>query len=273
MALSLALVGCGSMGSALLKGWLTLPDSKKRFEHFWIIAPHRGSVSPFLYDERVQWFSSPSQLSKTPDLIVFAVKPARLSEILPAYKPFETLVVSVAAGKQISFYEALLSPRARVVRAMPNLPVSVRQGVIGFYAHATLSAIERARLETAFKELGLIFWVGSDDEIDKMTALIGSGPAYVFYLMEGFIEAALSLGFSESAALKISLQTFLGASTYASFSQTSPKSLRKKVTSPQGTTAEALKVLERGHVYTLLKDAVKAAYKRARELAHEGESL
>lgn len=273
MTLTLALVGCGAMGSALLKGWLTLPDSKNCFKNLWVIAPHREKVAPFLSDERVQWFRSPDQLPKTPDLMVFAVKPSRLGEVLPAYKPFKTLMVSVAAGKPISFYETYLSQKATLVRAMPNLPVSVHKGVIGFFSDASLNAEKRICLEIAFKKLGLNLWVNSEDEIDKMTALTGSGPAYVFYLIEGFIEAAKVLGFSENAALQMALQTFLGASTYAYLSQESPKSLREKVTSPQGTTAEGIKVLERGKVYSLLKDAVKAAYKRARELAHEGESL
>ena len=109
MGFSIALVGCGAMGSALLKGWLTLPDTKERFANFWVIAPHREKVEPFLKDTRVGWISSPEQLPQTPDLILFAVKPYHLEDILPHYKAFETLFISVASGKPLSFYETYLS--------------------------------------------------------------------------------------------------------------------------------------------------------------------
>src|ERR1700722_2682952 len=104
MGLSLALVGCGSMGSALLKGWLTLPKSKIDFKTFWIIAPHREKAEPYLTDSRLQWISSPEQLPYDPDRIVFALKPFILKEILPLYKPYKSLIISVAAGKPLSFY-------------------------------------------------------------------------------------------------------------------------------------------------------------------------
>src|SRR3990167_4345238 len=99
MALKVALVGCGAMGSALLEGWLTLADSLERFEKFWVIAPHRIKVEPFLEDIRVQWLPSAEGLTQTPDIILFAVKPYLLEEILPFYKSYDSLFISVAAGK------------------------------------------------------------------------------------------------------------------------------------------------------------------------------
>jgi len=122
MGLTLALVGCGAMGSALLKGWLTLPDSESRFKKIWVIAPHKEKVKPFLKDSRVEWVDSPDSLSHTPDVIVFAVKPYHLEEILPHYRRFKSLILSVAAGKSLSFYEKILSSEQVIVRAMPNPP-------------------------------------------------------------------------------------------------------------------------------------------------------
>ncbi len=273
MGLSIAHVGCGAMGSALLKGWLTLPDTKERFANFWVIAPHREKVEPFLKDHRVGWMSSPEHLPQTPDLILFAVKPYHLAEILPHYKAFETLFIFVASGKPLSFYEAYLSPSSPLVRAMPNTPLSIHQGAIAFLSKASLSPQNKQRVENCFRGMGFSFWVNSDDELDKVTALTGSGPAYVFYMIEAFAQAAKALGFSKETSLQMAISTFEGASTYAEQSNQSPESLRTQVTSPQGTTAEAIKVLERGDLYHLMEEAVKAAYKRAKELAHEEKNI
>jgi len=273
MALSIALVGCGAMGSALLKGWLTLSDSKERFSNFWVIAPHREKVEPFLKDPRVEWLPSPEHLPQTPDLILFAVKPYHLAEILPHYKAFKTLFVSVASGKPLSFYETHLSPNSSLVRAMPNTPLSIHQGVVALLAKPSLSPQNKQKVELCFKDMGFFFWVNSDDDLDKVTALTGSGPAYVFYMIEAFARAAEVLGFSKETALQMAISTFEGASTYAHRSDQSPESLRAQVTSPQGTTAEAIKVLERGDLYHLMEEAVKAAYKRAKELADEGKNI
>lgn len=257
---SLVLVGCGGMGSALLKGWLTLPEC--HFKNFWVVAPHREKVEPFLEDPRVQWFLSPDQLPDHPDVIVFAVKPFILEQILSAYQSFQSLFISVAAGKPLSFYPSHQS----IVRVMPNIPVNIHQGVIGLLPPPELPEDKMTLLKACFQDLGLCLWLTSDDEIDKLTAISGSGPAYVYYMIEALVKAAESLGFEKKAALSIALTTFRGASNYAHSSNQSPEALRKQVTSPQGTTFEALKVLETGNLYTLINEAVMAAYKRAREL-------
>lgn len=266
MVLKVALVGCGSMGSALLKGWLTLPDSLDRFEKFWIIAPHSEKVEPFLTDSRTHWLSSVEELTQTPDVIVFAVKPYLLEEILPSYKPYNSLFISVASGKTLSFYQRILSLPAAVVRAMPNTPVVIHQGVIGLLAPPEFTEAQKIMIRTCFHGLGYCLWVQSDDELDKLTAVSGSGPAYVFSMIEALVQSAESLGFDKQTSLMLSLYTFLGASTYAHQSEDSPSLLRQRVTSPQGTTAEALGVLERGGLSNLLGAAVNAAYNRAKEL-------
>ncbi|MBX9621751.1 MAG: pyrroline-5-carboxylate reductase [Alphaproteobacteria bacterium] len=273
MGLSIALVGCGAMGSSLLKGWLTLSDTKERFANFWVIAPHREKVEPFLKDPRVAWIPSPVQLPQTPDLILFAVKPYHLADILPHYKAFNTLFISVVSGKPLSFYETHLSPSSLFVRTMPNTPVSIHQGAIAFLSKFPLSSQNKQKLESCFRGMGFSFWVNSDDDLDKVTALTGSGPAYVFYMIEAFAQAAEALGFSKETSLQMAIATFEGASIYARQSGQSPESLRAQVISPHGTTVEAINVLERGDLYHLMEEAVKAAYKRAKELAHEGQNI
>jgi pyrroline-5-carboxylate reductase len=271
--ISLALVGCGAMGSALLKGWLTLPDSKTRFVSFWIIAPHREKVEPFLGDPRVKWFSSPQELPQDPDVIIFAVKPFTMEDILPLYKPFNSLFITLVAGKSLAFYEKYLSLPFSLIRAMPNTPVCIHQGVIALLPNTAVTAGQKKLCDICFEKLGFCTWVKSDEDIDKITAISGSGPAYVFFLIESLARVAESLGFDKKTAINLALYTFWGASTYAHDSDESPHILRQHVTSPQGTTAAALNVLGTGGLYNLMEAAVKAAYNRARELGDERKSV
>ncbi|MBY0291988.1 MAG: pyrroline-5-carboxylate reductase [Alphaproteobacteria bacterium] len=273
MRLSLALVGCGAMGSALLKGWLTLANSEQSFKNFWIVTPHRKSVEPFLEDSRVYWFPSPEGLPQPPEVIFFAVKPFLLEDILSSYKAFDSLMVSVVTGKSIAFYEKRLSPSHLIIRAMPNLPVGVHKGVIGLFTPACLSTKHKTFISTCLQNLGFCTWLKSEDEIDKITALSGSGPAYVYYFMEAFARSAESLGFTKEIAVQLALHTFWGASSYARDLDESPETTRQRVTSSKGTTAAALKILETGHLDHLIDTAVKAAYTRAKEIGHEKESL
>jgi pyrroline-5-carboxylate reductase len=255
------------MGSALLRGWTTLPDFIECFEKIWVIAPHYQSVEPFLPNSRIEWLASPDDLRESPDIIVFALKPFILEEILPSYAPYQSLMVSVASGKPLSFYEALLPSATAIIRAMPNTPVSVHQGVIGLFTHRELTSAHHRVLKTCFLGLGFCLWVSSDDQLNRLTAISGSGPAYVFALMEALAKSAESLGFHQETADMLSLQTFLGASAYAFQSQDSPAQLRDQVTSPQGTTARALKVFEDNGLNTIIQTAIQAAYERAKELA------
>lgn len=259
--LKIALVGCGAMGAALLKGWLSLDH----FETFWVITPHKESVDPFLEDLRVHWLTSPQDLPQTPDLIVFAVKPFLLEEIIPLYQSFKTLILSVAAGKPLSFYETYF-PDSPLFRVMPNLPVAFHAGVVGLLANR-LGYSHQATVDMCFQKLGLSLWVKSDEDIDKLTALSGSGPAYVFYFMEAIAKAAEALGFDEKTANLLALQTFIGTDLTALASQLPPTTLRQQVTSAKGTTAEALRVFEEGHLKQLITKAVLAAFERAKELA------
>lgn len=273
MKLSLALVGCGAMGSALLKGWLTLSNSEQSFENFWIVTPHRESVEPFLEDPRVRWFSSPEHLPQTPEIIVFAVKPLLLEGILPSYKVFDSLMISVVTGKSIAFYEKFLSSSHLIIRAMPNIPVAIHKGVIGLFTHACLKTKHKTFISTCFHTLGFCTWLQSEDEIDKITALSGSGPAYVYYFIESFTHSAESLGFTKEVAARLALHTFWGASSYAHDLDESPEIVRQRVTSSKGTTAAALEILTTGHLDQLIDTAVKAAYTRAKEIGYEKESL
>lgn len=257
---TLALVGCGGMGSSLLKGWLSLNHSP--FQEYWAIAPHQDKVETFLKDERVRWYSTPEELPHSPDVVVFAVKPNVLNDILPKYKDFDALFISVAAGKPLRFFGLEKS----IARVMPNTPVAIHQGVIGILPSPQMDKENLILLQACFQDLGKCIWVSSDEEIDKITAISGSGPAYVYYMIEALAQAAKSMDFDQTTAETLALHTFRGAVNTAYISGESPSELRKHVTSPQGTTYEGLKVLENAGLYDQMEKVVKAAYKRAREM-------
>ncbi len=260
MQQTLALVGCGGMGSSLLKGWLTLSESP--FQEYWVITPHQNKVEPFLQDKRVKWFSNPEQLPQSPTVIVLAVKPYILDDILEAYKPFESLFISVAAGKPLTFFGL----EGAIARAMPNTPVAIHQGIIGLLPSPNMEKEKLILLQSCFQELGQCIWVSSDEEIDKITAISGSGPAYMFYLIESYTQAIKEMGFDQKTAERLALGTFRGAVNSAFISDSPPSELREQVTSPHGTTYEGLKVLKKADISHILKKTINAAYKRAREL-------
>lgn len=267
MGLSLALVGCGSMGSALLKGWLTLPNSHDHFDAFSVIDPHPENILPFQQDKRVSRILSPDLLPSNLNLIVFAIKPSSLEETLPLYAAHKALVISVAAGKSLSFYENFFPENTPIARAMPNLPVSCQQGIIGLLPNKAVTSFDRETLTKCFSPLGFTCWVETDDDIQKLTAISASGPAYVYSLIEAFTEAIENMGFQKPLSDRLALHTFLGACQSVNLSGESPSHLREKVTSPQGTTAAALEVLGKGKLSSLFTQTIEAAYQRAKELS------
>jgi pyrroline-5-carboxylate reductase len=264
MALTLALVGCGAIGSALLEGWLTQRGTD-RFSSFSVITPHKEHVDPFLHDTRVAWFSKPEDMTESPDCILFALKPYQMEDALPSYTHYDSLILTVASGKTLSFYENYF-PYQGLIRAMPNTPIRIHQGVIGLLANQKVNDDQKKLAELCFNGLGYCTWLSSDEDIDKITAVTGSGPAYVFYMIEALTKAALSLGFDKETSTSLALHTFCGASLYALESKTPPEALRAQVTSPKGTTAAALEILTNQGIIQTMEEAVKAAFNRAREL-------
>ncbi len=263
---TLTLVGCGAMGSALLRGWLNAEVAKE----YWVVAPDRTAVQPFLEESnRVQWYANPEGLPEAVTTLVIALKPFVLSDVLPLYKSVitpESLVVSVATGKPLHFYKGILNHE--VIRAMPNTPVSVNRGVIGLLAEDSARECWESQVEAVFGPLGLTTWVSSEDVLNQVTALSGSGPAYVFYMIEAMAAAGAKHGLSKEQAYEMALYTMAGTGVYALDSGTSARQLRESVTSPQGTTEQALKVLMANDgIGPLMEKAIEAAYERAKELA------
>lgn len=257
----LVLIGCGRMGGAMLDGWLArgLPA-----ERVWVVDPAPG--------ERVQALGVHlnGEMPERPSVAVVAVKPQLLDEAMPTLAPLAdagTLVVSVVAGVPLSRYEAL-GPRVPVVRTMPNTPAAIGRGITALVANATAGDAGLVRAEALMSAVGETVRLADEGQMDAVTALSGSGPAYVFHLIEALAAAGEAEGLTPDLALRLARATVAGAGALASESGEDPAALRRAVTSPGGTTQAALSVLmdDRTGLAPLLRRAVGAAARRSREL-------
>lgn len=261
---ALLLVGCGRMGSALLAGW----QRTRSFHTIYVIEPHApaGLAVPCLSD--------PSALPPdfVPELIVFAVKPQQLGAVLPSYVRFvkpETTFLSIAAGTPISAFEAILGPGTAAIRAMPNTPAAIGKGISVAVANKAVLPRGRALATTALEAGGAVEWLSDEALLDAVTALSGSGPAYVFYLVEVLAQAGEEMGLSSELAIKLARQTVIGSGHLLEQSpDETAAALRMAVTSPGGTTHAALeRLMQDQRCQSLFTEALTAARDRGRALA------
>jgi pyrroline-5-carboxylate reductase len=252
------LVGCGVMGGALKQGWET---AKAPFKVV-VIEPSNLAYLPDLK-------SLPDNY--TPDLVIFAVKPQMLPSILPSYKHFSAkgcLFLSIAAGVTLDYYHKILGEEAHIIRAMPNLPVTVGQGMAVLVTRSLLSEKQRALGSIVFDVSGKAMWLEKESLIDVVTAISGSGPAYFFRLIECLAAAGVANGLPPEAAMFLARQTAVGSGAMLGQFPGTATELRVRVTSPGGTTAAALSAFdENGGLAKLTLTAVKAAIHRAQELS------
>ncbi|MBA3581226.1 MAG: pyrroline-5-carboxylate reductase [Gammaproteobacteria bacterium] len=221
----------------------------------------------------VSCYATAEQLVAHADAIVLAVKPQIMStvahalrESLSTHKP---LIISIAAGITIKSLQRWLGADLAIVRSMPNTPALVQAGATGLYAAPQVNATQRSLAESVLRAVGITVWVEQENTLDTVTALSGSGPAYVFLLMESLQQAAEQLGLNTEQARLLTLQTVFGAAKMAVESPESTATLRERVTSKGGTTAAALAVFENGGFRNLVNKAVSAAQQRAQTLAQE----
>ena len=264
---TILLAGAGKMGSAMLRGWLALGVARSRMT---VVDPSPSAdLQSLCRDEGVRL--NPASASRV-DTLVLAIKPQMLeaaASTLVAWSGPDTLLLSVLAGKTVKDLAARFPDTAAIVRAMPNLPASVGRGVTGVASGHPLSPSLKARVEQWLGAVGRVEWLDREDDIDIVTAVSGSGPAYVFLLAEALGQAAHKAGLPADLAERLARATVEGAGELMYRSPEVPTDiLRQNVTSPGGTTAAALEVLmaETG-LQPLLNDAVAAAFRRARELA------
>jgi pyrroline-5-carboxylate reductase len=258
----LVLLGCGKMGSAMLEGWLKgglAPQS------VWVLDPH---PSDWL---RAQGVHLNQSLPGDPAIVLIAVKPQMMAEALPALAAMgdgKTLFLSVAAGTTIAHYEKVLGAQTPIIRAMPNTPAAIARGITAITGNAQATPAHMDMAEMLLQAVGQVVRLEGEHQMDAVTAVSGSGPAYVFHLIETLAAAGVAEGLPASLAMQLAKATVAGAGALAEGARDDPAQLRVNVTSPGGTTAAALAVLmdEKAGFPALLKKAVHAAAERGREL-------
>lgn len=261
------LVGCGKMGSAMLAGWL-----ERGIDPAGIVVVEPGSVARDAFGPKgVTVVAEAGAIDRAfqPDVVVLAVKPQVMADIAPAYATYKAGVfLSIAAGKKLVFFEGLLGDAA-IVRAMPNTPAAVQAGITVCVANAKVDAARRAACQVLLESVGEVAWIDDESLMDAVTAVSGSGPAYVFLLAEVMAKAGAAAGLPEDLATKLARATVWGSGQLLNQSTESSEQLRINVTSPGGTTAAALAVLMRdGSGFAeLMEQAVAAATRRGKELA------
>ncbi|GHC67585.1 pyrroline-5-carboxylate reductase [Limoniibacter endophyticus] len=268
MSNEIILVGAGHMGYAMLEGWLGAEILKP--EQVVVVEPAEA-LRDRVEEHGCAAVSSAADLGDDlkPQIIVLAIKPQMMNDILPDYKRFgaaETTFLSVAAGTSIATIEGHTGP-SPVIRVMPNTPSAIGEGMLGVFANERVSDETMQFVDQLLVTSGDVVHVEREEQIDAITAISGSGPGYVFHFIEALTEAAKAVGFEEDTALLLAKQTIYGSACLAMESENSPTELRKQVTSPNGTTAAALAVLMEGDAMTkLVTRAVTAARDRAVEL-------
>lgn len=262
---NILLIGCGKMGGALLGGLLPNLESKDRIL---VVNPTTTRVEKAFGIRVIADLQSKDDLQGFKvDTVIIAIKPQMAVSILSGFDRIfdkKTLFISVVAGKTVDFLKQQLGKDAKIVRAMPNLPCLIKRGITGAYLAADNKYRQRA--EDIFNSVGELIWVDDEGQIDAVTAISGSGPAYLFNFAEGLINSAVELGLPHEMAVKLAKATIAGSAEMLQKSDKTAGELKEEVRSPKGTTDAALNILD-GDLEYLLKRATDAAYRRSKELA------
>ncbi|MBK8062814.1 MAG: pyrroline-5-carboxylate reductase [Betaproteobacteria bacterium] len=263
--MKIAFLGGGNMARALIGGLLAKGYAAADLS---VIEPVPAARDALAASHGVHVSAAPDAATFAADTLVLAVKPQDMRAALAplAGRLSTQLVVSIAAGIRLADLSRWLGGHARLVRVMPNTPALIGQGVAGLYAPAAVGAEERARAERILGAVGATVWVEDEALIDPVTAVSGSGPAYVFYFIEAMEKAGVELGLAPQAARTLAIQTFVGAARLAAESADPPAVLRERVTSKGGTTEAALKVFAEEDLGERVQRALDAASRRGAEL-------
>lgn len=266
----IAFIGAGNMAISLIKGLLT-----SGYDVTKIIAtsPSESNRQQVMQSVGVRCIESNIEAITQSDIVVLAIKPQVLASVCSNIEDtvikHNPLVISVAAGIRSTDINRWLGGNCAVVRCMPNTPSMIQTGATGLFANSLVSTEQKSDAENILRAVGLTVWVDSDEDIDSVTALSGSGPAYYFLFMESMQKAAENMGLDKKTAKLLTIQTAFGAAKMALESTDSCEDLRKKVTSPNGTTEQAIKSFEANQLPEVVSQAMLAAKNRAISLADE----
>ncbi|MEI6617749.1 MAG: pyrroline-5-carboxylate reductase [Betaproteobacteria bacterium] len=260
----IAIIGGGQMASALIGGLIQRGRAASQIA---VVEPFEGARADLLSRYGVQAHSAAGAFLQEAALVVWAIKPQTFAQAAQAAQAHTraALHLSVAAGIRSDTLAQWLHSE-RIVRAMPNTPALIGQGISGLYARAGVNDADKAQIEQVMGCTGSFMWLEAEAQIDAVTALSGSGPAYVFYFLEAMREAGSAMGLTPAQSYQLAIATFSGASALAAASSDAPEVLRERVTSKGGTTFAALSAMEQAGIKPAFIAAMQAAHQRAQEL-------
>ena len=266
--MKISFIGGGNMATALIGGLLRQGASAA---HISVVEPFEAARAKLTQDFGVACSAAPAAGVQSSELIVMAVKPQNMREAAQAVAPQlnRQLVLSIAAGTRVADLSRWLGGYGAIVRTMPNTPALIGMGITGMFAASAVSADQRTAAERVMRAVGEVVWISDETLIDPVTAISGSGPAYVFYFLEALAEAGVKLGLDAGDAKHLALATFAGAAKLAADSPDDFATLRTKVTSKGGTTAAALAVMMERQVKDAIMAAAAAASARGREMGEQ----
>lgn len=267
---TLGFIGAGNMAASLVGGLIADEYPQDRI---WVSDINEAALGNLAERFGVHTTTRNTIVAEHADILILAVKPQILrsvvEELADVIRSRQILLVSIAAGINSSSIDRWAGGEAAIVRCMPNTPAMVKTGATALYANAAVSDLQRSQAEAILRAVGLTLWVNAEKQLDAVTALSGSGPAYFFLFMEAMEDAGVALGLDRATARLLSQQTALGAGRIAIESAESPAELRRRVTSPGGTTERAVAVFEAGGLSELVHKAMHAADRRAAELSEQ----
>ena len=262
------LVGCGHMGSALLNAWINLKSHSLT-----VVDPiNYNHLKKKYYKKKVRFFDkTPNQNEiKKFDIIIFAIKPQIAKKVLNDYYNFEfkknILIVSIVAGKKISFFKKNIKNAMQIVRVMPNMPALIGEGVSCLVSSKSTSKNNKKTINNLFLKVGKTIWLKNETQIDKATAISGSGPGYVFTLIDAFEKASQQIGFPKNIAREMVLFTILGSIKLMEKTKKEPSDLADSIAVKGGTTEAGIKILQKNKPHKMMYNTFLAAYKRASKL-------
>jgi pyrroline-5-carboxylate reductase len=265
---TIAFIGCGNMSRSLIGG-LIANDIKP--EQLLATDPDSQQRDSIAEQFKISAVADNNEAITKADVILLAVKPqvmhSVVSEMADTIKETSKLIISIAAGVTLDSITEWLGNSAAVVRVMPNTPALIQAGAAALYANEHTSETQKNTAEAMMRSVGTAIWLESEEQMDVVTALSGSGPAYFFYFMEAMEKAAIDMGLSEENARLLTIETAVGASKMALLSSSDPAALRQQVTSPGGTTEQAINTFTQGKLDELVQKAMGAAKQRSIELS------
>ena len=271
MIINVLLVGCGHMGSALLDAWIDL-----KFYSFAVVDPFNSKILKKKYlKHNIEVFKeTPTQSEiKKYDIIIFAIKPQVASSVIDKYKNFEfkknSVIASIIAGKKLFFFKKNIKNAIQLVRIMPNMPALISQSISCLIANKNFSKSNQKKINELFLKVGETIWLRNEKEIDMATAISGSGPGYIFTLIDAFEKASQKLGFSKKISRILILSTILGSTKLMQQTKKEPDYLANSIAVKGGTTEAGIKILKKNNINKIMYDTFLAAFKKASKLGEK----